>query len=129
MHNSDHSKKKSNRKSKKKSNRKSNRKSKKRVATPHENPIYNVRREWSARAHFQERVDQLGLDNDVVVEPPVRITRHAQQRIREGRKGKYIWKKQQNRVVIVTKLPEGTATSLPRTHKSRKQPPSIFRAK
>jgi hypothetical protein len=48
-------------------------------------PDQTVRREWSTRAHFQHRVDQLGLDDDVVVEPPVRITKHAQQRIREGR--------------------------------------------
>ena len=92
-------------------------------------PDQTVRREWTTRAHFQQRVDQMGLDDDVVVEPPVRITKHAQQRIREGREGKYIWKKQQNRVVIVTKLPEGTATALPRIHMPRKQTPIQYRAK
>ena len=92
-------------------------------------PDQTVRREWSTRAHFQQRVDQMGLDDDVVVEPPVRITKHAQQRIREGREGKYIWKKQQNRVVVITKLPKGTATALPRIHMPRKQTPTQYRAK
>ena len=106
----------------KKNKRKKSKKAKK-------TPDQTVRREWSTRAHFQQRVDQMGLDDDVVVEPPVRIIKHAQQRIREGREGKYIWKKQQNRVVIVTKLPEGTANALPRIHMPRKQTPTQYRAK
>ncbi len=46
------------------------------------------------------------LDNDAIVDKPDTISTHAKQRLKEGRQGERIWKRQNNGRVLVTVLPK-----------------------
>ena len=46
------------------------------------------------------------LDNDAIVDKPDTMSTHAKQRLKEGRQGERIWKRQKNGRVLVTVLPK-----------------------
>lgn len=46
------------------------------------------------------------LDNDAIVDKPDTVSTHAKQRLKEGRQGERIWKREKNGRVLVTVLPK-----------------------
>ena len=46
------------------------------------------------------------LDNDAIVDKPDTMSTHAKQRLKEGRQGERIWKRQKNGRILVTVLPK-----------------------
>ena len=67
-------------------------------------------------------IRRLGIQDDVQVELRPKMSLHAKQRKKEGRKGRYIYtpNKKRNKMVVVTKLPVGQARTIPFVKMKRK---------